>query len=96
MHMTRKDCITIIPRKAQETGRHPKKSDFSNAEVTMIKSYFGPWPRALEEAGVKEPRPESRGQRRKRKRIEAKRARNAQRKILKKQNLAEKKGKVEE
>lgn len=94
--MTRQDCIKILQRKMETTGRYPKKSDFSEMEVTMIKSYFGPWPRALEAAGVKEPRDESRSDRRKEKRIQAKRARNAQRKILKKQNLAEKKGKVEE
>lgn len=94
--MTRQDCIKILKLKAETIGRYPKKSDFSEMEVTMIKSYFGPWPRALEAAGIKEPKDESRSDRRKEKRIRTKRARNAQRKIIKKQNLAEKKGKVEE
>lgn len=95
MKLTRDDCITMLKRKAELTGRYPKKSDFSETEVAAIKSYFGPWPRALEAAGVKEPRTESRADRRKEKRIATKRARNAQRKILKRQNVAERKGKVE-
>ena len=33
--------------------RHPQRSDFSEAEVVLIKEYLGPWPRALEAAGIK-------------------------------------------
>lgn len=53
--ITREDCILLIQQKTSELGRFPKKSDFDNETVSMIKSYFGPWPRALEAAGVKEP-----------------------------------------
>lgn len=53
--LTRKECILLIQQKAGELGRFPKKSDFDDAAVSRIKSFFGPWPRALEAAGVKEP-----------------------------------------
>lgn len=38
-------------------GRIPKKEDFDEATRSRIKAYLGPWPRALEAAGLKEPRP---------------------------------------
>ena len=91
MGLTRNQCMEILQKKYRETGRYPKKSDFSEEEVARIKSYFGPWPRALEAAGVKEPKPITKKQVREQKRILQKRARNAERKIMKKQNLAEKK-----
>ncbi len=53
--LTREDCALMIQQKAKELGRIPKKSDFSDEEVSTIKSFFGPWPRALEAAKVKEP-----------------------------------------
>lgn len=96
MAFTREYCIELLQRKYKETGIYPKKADFTVPEMSAIKSYFGPWPRALEAAGIKEPKEHTKAERRKQKRIEAKRARNAQRKELKKTNLAEKKGKVEE
>lgn len=52
--LTKEDCINIIHVKFQELNRYPKKSDCSEHEVAMIKSYFGPWPRALECAGIKD------------------------------------------
>lgn len=94
--MTREDCIYVLNEKYMELGRFPCKADFSEEEVARIKSYLGPWPRALEAAGIKEAKKETRAQRRKEKRIETKRARNTQRKKLKKQNVAEKKGKETE
>lgn len=36
--------------------RFPKKSDFTVAEVCLIKNVLGPWPRALEAAGIKQPK----------------------------------------
>lgn len=33
--------------------RLPKRSDFSDEEVVCIKAFLGPWPRALERAGLK-------------------------------------------
>lgn len=53
--LTKEDCILLIQHKYAELGYFPKKSDFDTEAVSMIKSYFGPWPRALEAAGVKEP-----------------------------------------
>lgn len=37
-----------------ELGRLPKKDDFDQKTMSRIKSYLGPWPRALEAAGIKE------------------------------------------
>lgn len=96
MRLTKEKCIILLQKKSDETGRYPKKSDFSEEEVSMIKSYFGPWPRALEAAGVKEPKENRKKEARRQKRIAVKRARNAERKNRKKENVAEKKGKVEE
>ncbi|MDE6432971.1 MAG: hypothetical protein K2L07_01935 [Lachnospiraceae bacterium] len=96
MKLTKEDCILLLRRKQMEADRYPKKSDFSEEEVAMIKSFFGPWPRALEAAGVKEPREIDKKQKRQQKRIAAKRTRNERRKEIKKMNVAEKKGKVEE
>jgi hypothetical protein len=55
-NLTKEQCIGIIKEKYKELGRIPKKSDFSDYQVMKIKSYFGPWPRAMEGAGVKAPR----------------------------------------
>lgn len=54
---TREECIYIVQKKAGELGRLPKKSDFDQETVSRIKSFFGPWPRALEACGVKKPNP---------------------------------------
>lgn len=54
---TREECIFLLRQKAEELGRFPKKSDFDVMTVSRIKSFFGPWPRALEQAGVKKPNP---------------------------------------
>lgn len=55
--------------------RYPKRSDFTDIEVSMIKSFFGPWPRALEASGIKEPRADDRIEKNREKRIAAKRRR---------------------
>ena len=49
----------LLRRKAEELGRVPKKADFEPLEISHIKAYLGPWPRALEYAGLKEPKPTS-------------------------------------
>lgn len=59
--LTKSDCIMLLREKneiLQKIGekRYPKRSDFTDREVTAIKAYLGPWPRALEAAGVKPPR----------------------------------------
>ncbi len=69
----------MLVRKAEETGRYPKKSDFSDSDVVHIKAYFGPWPHALEAAGLKEPTRESKAERNREKRRRAgERRRNEQ------------------
>jgi len=39
----------------QKSGeiRYPKRSDFTEEQVASIKAFLGPWPRALEKAGLK-------------------------------------------
>ena len=74
---TREACMGMIRKRAEAFGRLPKKSDFSDLEVAYIKAYFGPWPRALEAAGVKEPRDFDRIERNREKRARAKERRRA-------------------
>ena len=57
---TREDCILLMNEKyaeLKETGlsRYPQRSDFDAREVVAIKALLGPWPRALEAAGIKPP-----------------------------------------
>lgn len=40
----------------KELGRLPKKDDFDELTRSRIKAFLGPWPRALESAGLKEPK----------------------------------------
>lgn len=47
-------------------GRAPKKEDFDQVTRSRIKAYLGPWPRALEAAGLKQPRPKPAGNRKRR------------------------------
>lgn len=47
--------------KSEELGRVPKKSDFDAVEVSRIKAFLGPWPRALEAAGLKEAKQDNSG-----------------------------------
>ena len=54
------DCVQLLLSKRQELleqgiDRLPQRSDFENEEVVAIKAFLGPWPRALEKAGLKEP-----------------------------------------
>ena len=46
----------LLHQKHAELGRLPTKKDFDNASCSRIKAYLGPWPRALEAAGLKPPR----------------------------------------
>lgn len=47
----------LLRQKAKEVGRIPKKDDFDEVSVSRIKAFLGPWPRALEYAGLKEAKP---------------------------------------
>ena len=78
----KEDCILLLQNKykeLQEQGlsRYPQRSDFEDREVVAIKAFLGPWPRALEAAGIKPSRDDDRPQRNKEKRARAKRTRIA-------------------
>ena len=49
-------AIFKLQLKASELGRAPKKADFPIEDTQRIKAFLGPWPRALEKAGLKEKR----------------------------------------
>lgn len=44
----------LLRKKRDEVGRLPKKDDFDEPTRSRIKAFLGPWPRALEAAGLKE------------------------------------------
>ena len=82
--MTREDCILILQQKAALLpDRLPRRADFSPEEVVAIKAFLGPFPRALEAAGLKEKRSDGHEEAKLQKRINAKR-RKTQAKIMKK------------
>jgi len=59
--LTKQDALLLLQQKAEQLkqqgeNRFPKRSDFSDKEVVAIKAFLGPWPRALEAAGVKAPK----------------------------------------
>ena len=86
----RDGAIALLKNKSEELSRageqrFPRRSDFSEEEVNAIKSFLGPWPRALEAAGLKEAREDGRAEKLLEKRIRAKRARTEE-KIARKQN----------
>ena len=43
-----------LRQKHQELGRLPRKADFDQGTRCRIKAFLGPWPRALEAAGLKQ------------------------------------------
>ncbi len=47
-------AVSQIQDKYNELGRLPIKSDFDDVTLSRIKAFLGPWPRALEAAGLKE------------------------------------------
>ena len=78
----KENCIQLLNNKYLElkengVNRYPQRSDFEDREVVAIKAFLGPWPRALEAAGIKPPRDDDRPQRNKEKRARAKRTRIA-------------------
>lgn len=44
----------LLRQKSEELGRLPHKDDFDEPTRSRIKAFLGPWPRALEAAGLKE------------------------------------------
>ena len=49
----REQAIAMLKEKSSQLDRLPKRSDFSPEEVCFIKQKLGPFPRALEAAGLK-------------------------------------------
>lgn len=89
-HLSKEDSINLLINKNKQLidqglNRFPKRSDFSEEEVVAIKAFLGPWPRALEIAGIKEPRDDNHLQKNKEKRILAKRNRNIAKKKMKRE-----------
>ena len=83
--LTRENCLALL-RETRERltregfDRYPKRADFEETQVVAIKAFLGPWPRALEAAGIKPQRNGDRLERNRQKRIAAKRRQNAERK----------------
>ena len=75
--LTKQDCINLLVRKHAKLGhaRYPKRADFAEHEVVAIKAFLGPWPRALEAAGIKPARDDGRAEKNKQKHIRSKRLR---------------------
>ena len=78
----KEDCLTLLQNKHRELqneglSRYPQRSDFEDREVVAIKAFLGPWPRALEAAGIKPPRSDDRQAQNREKRIRAKQAKIA-------------------
>ena len=76
--LDRDKCIALLRQKQAELQsagdlRLPQRSDFSEEEIVAVKAFLGPWPRALEAAGLKAPGNEKRLQLRAEKRIRARR-----------------------
>ena len=46
-------AIEQLVQKQAEVERLPKKDDFDVVTLSRIKAFLGPWPRALEAAGLK-------------------------------------------
>lgn len=46
-------AIELLCEKSTELNRLPKKEDFDECTRSRIKAFLGPWPRALEAAGLK-------------------------------------------
>lgn len=80
----RESCIRLLRDmqdrlENQGEERYPRRSDFPEDQVVAIKAHLGPFPRALEAAGLKPPRSDERTCRTREKRIRSARARNAAR-----------------
>ena len=79
--LNREECLTLLREMqarltAAGEDRYPRRSDFSEREVVAVKAFLGPWPRALEAAGLKPPRADDHAAKNREKRIRAKRRRN--------------------
>lgn len=50
----KQQAIDLLLNKSRVLNRVPKRTDFDEKDVCFIKQKLGPWPRALEAAGLKE------------------------------------------
>lgn len=57
----RRWAIARLQERFVQLGRIPLKADFEEFERMQIKTFLGPWPRALEEAGLKERKQKDKG-----------------------------------
>lgn len=60
-------AVELLCKKEEELGRLPKKEDFDEITRSRIKAFLGPWPRALEAAGLKEAKPAQKKSKKRRK-----------------------------
>lgn len=81
-------CTMQETLRSQGILRLPQRSDFPAEAVVQIKTYLGPWPRALEAAGLKPPRDDA--SHRTQRRIAAKRRRTAAKLAGQNQNIHDK------
>ena len=51
-------AIRTLREKGEALGRLPQKADFEDGVRARIKTFLGPWPRALELAGLKKQKSE--------------------------------------
>lgn len=72
MELNREYYIAKLKEIAEKENRLPQKSDFSDYDVMRIKGFFGPWPWALEAAGLKESKQQARREKNRQKHLAAK------------------------
>ena len=80
--LTREAALILLQEKHRALldageAHYPQRADFSPEQAAAIKAFLGPWPRALEAAGIKPPRDDGFAQGRLEKRIRQKRRRTA-------------------
>ncbi len=78
----KQQAVRWLTEKAKELQRLPKRGDFTCEEVCLIKQKLGPWPRALEAVGLKEPPPVSAKDKSRLKREKRKKERREQKKRM--------------
>ena len=75
-------CERYAALQAAGEDRYPRRADFTDQQVMAVKACFGPWPRALEAAGIKPVNEEKLAEKRQ-KRIAKKRAARRKKQPLK-------------
>jgi hypothetical protein len=70
--LTAQDCIELLRERAGTLGHLPTRADLAPEQTAAVKAHFGPWPRALEAAGLKPPRSKEALLKRQEKRIRSK------------------------